>query len=98
MQPHNIIVPDDESIKFIDPTLIHFKMNGFMKTRLGMETAPLSPELMTCLQTNMEATGDQQASEVWSIGIVILSMATLSDYKSYYNFSKTAIDQGKVES
>jgi 5-methylthioribose kinase len=71
MQPGNIIVPDDESIKFIDPTLIHFKMNGFMRTRLGMETAPLSPEQMSALRSNRDPTGDQQASEVWSIGMLI---------------------------
>ena len=69
IQPNNILVPDDESIKFIDPTIINYKLDAFSKNRLRMDTSPLSPELMNLIKYNLDNQYDQQAAEVWSIGI-----------------------------
>lgn len=71
LKPDAIFITDDENIKFIDPTIVDYKIDGLTKTKLGLENFPLSPELMHLMRYNIEDDYDRQASEVWTIGIIL---------------------------
>ena len=72
LKPENIFLNDDNDIKFVDASIIDYKLDCFLKAKYGMDNYPLSPELLHYIRYNIKEDYDKQASEVWSIGIFTL--------------------------
>ena len=60
---------------------------------LGISKCPLSPEQLKSLKIRVSAPKhDIQSNESWSIGILLLCMATLSSENVLYNWKDFEID------
>jgi serine/threonine protein kinase len=80
--------------KFIDTNLTGYRQNAYVKTMLGMSKCPVAPEQLTSLgKKESNPKHDSQATESWSIGIVLLTMATLSSEEVIYNWRDYTIDK-----
>jgi len=80
--------------KFVDTNLTGYRQNAYVKTMLGISKCPLSPEQLVSLSKKENSPKhDSQASDSWSIGIVLLTMATLSSEDVIYNWSEKVIDK-----
>lgn len=99
----NIFIAEDGTIKFLDVFLINWRLNSFMKHIIDGSKAPLSPQKMENIhkdQPNEEWTSED---EIWSIGIILLCMATLrKDNVDFYNWKgysviRKAVDQALDE-
>lgn len=61
---------------------------------LGMSKCPIAPEQLQSLSRKENSPKhDSQATESWSIGIVLLTMATLSSEEVIYNWRENTIDK-----
>lgn len=67
-KPENIFLNSTDEIKFVDTSIIDYKLDCFLKTKFGMSNYPLSPEQLHYIRYNIEQDYDRQAAEVWSIG------------------------------
>lgn len=80
--------------KFIDTNLTGYKKNAYIKTMLGMSKCPLAPEQLSSLsKKESNPKHESQSTESWSIGIVLLTMATLSSDEVIYNWRDKSIDK-----
>lgn len=99
----NIFIAEDGSIKFLDVFLINWRLNSFMKHIIDGSKAPLSPEKMAHIHIDKPNEEWISDDEVWSIGIILLCMATLKkDSSDFYNWKgytiiRKAIDQALDE-
>jgi len=78
----------------VDTNFTGYRQNAYVKTMLGTSKCPIAPEQLESL--SRKETGpkhDSQATESWSIGIVLLTMATLSSEEVIYNWRDHKIDQ-----
>ena len=71
----HIFVNDEGMVKFIDPQIIDYKLDSYMKTQLGISRSPIGPELQSSVKERKKISEfNQIQNEVWMIGIVILCM------------------------
>ena len=82
----NIFVSEDGSIKFTDVYLINWRVNGLMKALLSTARPPLAPEIMTKLKEDHPNDESTPENEIWSIGIVVLCMASLKKESFFYEW------------
>ena len=65
-----------------------------MKTLLGVSKCPLAPEQLKSLQGgDNNPKHDSQATEAWAIGVVLLTMATLSSDELIFNKRELSVDK-----
>ena len=68
--------------------------NAYFKTMLGISKCPLAPEQMISVKNRVSMPNhDVQATEAWAIGILLLSMATLSSEEMIYDWRNSVIDE-----
>jgi serine/threonine protein kinase len=80
--------------KFIDTNLTGYRKNAYVKTMLNQSKCPIAPEqLISLAKKENGPKHDSQATESWSIGIVLLTMATLSSEEVIYNWRESCIDK-----
>merc|ERR1712151_1070106 len=44
LKPETIFLNDDNDVKFVDTSIIDYKLDCFLKTKYGIDKYPLSPE------------------------------------------------------
>jgi len=80
--------------KFIDTNLTEYKNSSYVKTMLGVTKCPLSPEQLESLRKNSSNPNHEvQAVEAWQIGILLLTMASLSSEEVIYNWREKKLDE-----
>lgn len=68
--------------------------NSYFKTMLGISKCPLAPEQLKSLKNKVSVPNhDIQSTEAWAIGILLLTMATLSSEEVIYNWRNNMIDE-----
>ena len=78
----------------MDTNLTEYKNSSYVKTMLGMSKCPLAPEQMASLRNNeANPVHDVQAIEAWTIGILLLTMASLSSEEVIYKWKEKAVDE-----
>ena len=94
----NIFIVEDGSIKFLDIRLVTWRQTGFMKATLFGTFIPLSPELMKELKEEVPNENVSPSNEVWTIGIVMLCMATLKPDTEFYDWKQKKLLTNRIES
>ena len=80
--------------KFVDTNLTEYKNSSYLKTMLGVSKCPLSPEQMESMRKNeANPVHDVQAVEAWAIGVLLLTMASLSSEEVLYKWKEKRLDE-----
>lgn len=94
----NIFIAEDGSIKFLDTFLLNWKLNGLTRHFIDGAKVPISPEkipLPGAIKHNEEWTSED---EVWTLGIILLSMASLKkDSQDFYNWRNFTINRKGID-
>lgn len=93
----NIFVVDDGSIKFLDVHMVNWRVSSFMRASLYDTKLPLAPEKLAELQKDESVEEVSSENEVWSIGIVLLCLATLQEDMGFYNWKSKTVDFNKIQ-
>lgn len=89
-----IFITEQGEAKFYDSNLIDYRNDAYMKTFLNISKCPLAPEQLASMQKkDSNPAHDHQATEVWSIGILALTLATLSSEEVLYDWRRYTVDQ-----
>lgn len=88
LRTSNIFISEEGETKFGDPTILDHKTNSFIKVMTGQCKCNLSPEYFLSLHSNQrEPTSNPELTDVFAMGIVILSLATLHEDSWYYDWN-----------
>merc|ERR1712203_1257855 len=89
IQPGNIMIDNDGSIKMIDNSLVNYGRTGYHKIVFGENyKTTLSPILIDSLKDKkVEPVHDKIKSDIFSLGISALSAGTNSDFNKVYDWS-----------
>lgn len=80
--------------KFVDTNIVEYMQSAYFKTMLGISRCPLAPEQLKSLKNRVSLPNhDIQQTEAWAIGILLLTMATLSSEEVIYNWRNNLIDE-----
>ena len=94
----NIFIAEDGSIKFLDVFLVNWKLNSTMKCLLYGARVPLSPEKLAHLNKDKPDEEWSTSDEVWSLGMVLLCMATLKkDHIDFYNWTTKTVKRREID-
>ena len=97
LRTSTIFITEDGYAKFLDPSLLDFKSNSFFKVMMGSAKCNLSPEYIQALQANQkEPRSNPELADVFSLGIVLLSICCLQEDNSFYNWKKNELESHKV--
>lgn len=89
-----IFITEQGEAKFYDSNLIDYRKDAYVKTFLQISKCPLAPEqLMSIQKQETNPDHDHQATEVWAIGILTLTLATLSSEGVLYDWRRYTIDK-----
>lgn len=92
ISPRTVFITESGEIKFLDPFLIETTHSPYTQNLLRLSKNSLPPEMFDSLKDyKPEPECDKEKAEVWMIGIVALSVATLADYESIYDFENFEI-------
>lgn len=73
--------------------------SSYFKTMLGISKCPLAPEQLQSLKNRISLPNhDIQSTESWAIGILLLTMATLSSEEVIYNWRNNVVDERGLQS
>ena len=93
VRPINIFVANDGTYKISDPILSSQKPNSLAQTLMGNTQCYLSPKLLVALlNQDFTAKVNPVKADVYSLGITLLSCATLSRAEEFYDYKKAVID------
>jgi serine/threonine protein kinase len=96
-----VFITEDGKIKFIDANIIDANMTNLWKTVFNVYHCPISPEYMQAFNTRSYKASDMNSidekSEVWSIGILLLSVCDLAKEDTYYDWSRNEIRFKMIE-
>ena len=87
----NILVLEDGSIKFVDSFLCHWKSWAMHRAILEGTRVPVDSDVLQKIKSDEASDFPSSQNEIWSIGIVILCMATLRTEKEFYDWTKKRI-------
>lgn len=93
----NIFITEDGAIKFLDAYLVSWRYNGFMRAILDHAKVPLAPEKMASLKKDIPSEEATQENEIWTVGIVVLCMATLKKDNTFYDWTKKDIIRSNID-
>jgi len=93
-----IFVSEEGKILFLDPFFDFSCNTPYTQNMLGLAKHCLPPELMVCLK-RYEANPplDPIKIEVWTIGLILLSMATLTVEEDYYDFESSKVLTNRID-
>jgi len=87
-----IFISEEGQAQFVDPFLMGNNHSSFMKTLLKISKCPLAPEQLKALMGLGTGRTDMH-TEVWAIGVLLLSIASLSSEELLYNWRNYEIDK-----
>lgn len=92
-----VFIDEDCKVKFYDPILLDYRSNSYFKVLLGMSKSNISPEYIQSLHMNQkEPKSDPEVSEVYSLGITLLSVASLKQDTSFYDWSTNELVKERI--
>jgi len=95
IRPLNVFVQDDR-FKLTDPKLeVDKSSDAYLKAVLNKSKTLLSPELLAKVPTEklQHDDVDKYKADVFSLGITLLSVATLTDPEDLYNYSNGTLNE-----
>lgn len=100
IQPHNIYVLNNKSLKLIDSCFMNDEKSGFVRKYHEMDyQSPLSPEaLKSILLTPNDPNYDKEKNDIWSLGITLLSTFLNEDFNIYYDWRNFSVNESMIES
>ena len=97
LRTSTIFITDDGFAKFLDPSLLDYRSNSFFKVMMGSAKCNLAPEYIQALQANQkEPRSNPELADVFSLGIVILSICCLQEDTYFYNWKRNELESKKV--
>lgn len=98
LRTSSIFITEDGQAKFWDPTLLDHKMNSYVKVMTGQARCNLSPEYFQSLHMNQkEPKSNPELTDIFAIGIIILSIATLHEDNWFYDWNSRQIAWRNVQ-
>lgn len=94
IQPSTIIIDEAGNVKLLDAMCYDISNNtGLMRMLQGNNhTSPIAPELMDIYIKRIPVMYNQEKADIFSLGISILSLCALQDYRyTYYDFPRYAV-------
>ena len=100
IQPSNIYVLNNKSLKLIDVTFMNDEKSGFLRRYNEMDYhTPLSPQAMSALMVGPgSASYDKEKNDIWALGITLLSAFVNEDYNNYYEWKNYKINDTLIRS
>lgn len=93
VRPINILVTQDYVYKLSDPSLNIQRPNALVQTIMGNAECYLSPELLQAAQRkDLQPTIDANKSDVYSLGMTLLSAATLAKSEDLYDYEENKLN------
>ena len=94
IQPHNILIMPDKTIKLFDPKYFLPSKTAYTRKLMDFEyCAPLCPKLVNALRSRKpHPNHSPDKAEVYSIGITFLSMMINEDFNRYYDWQNCVIN------
>jgi serine/threonine protein kinase len=94
-----VFVSEQGKILFLDPFFDFSCNTPYAKNMLGLAKNCLPPELMNCLKNyNPNPPIDPIKTEAWTIGLILLCMATLTVEHDYYDFESSKVLTNRINS
>lgn len=88
LRTSSIFISEEGQTKYWDPTILDHKTNSYIKVMTHQSRCNLSPEYFQSLQANQkEPKSNPELTDVFAMGIIILSLATLHDDNWYYDWN-----------
>lgn len=94
---NTIFISEDGSIKFLDTFLVNWRVNGFMKAVLNGAKPPLAPEMLKMLKEDAPNDESTPENEIWTIGLVLLCMASLKKESHFYDWRLRQVNFQNIE-
>jgi serine/threonine protein kinase len=97
----NIYITEDGNIKFTDTNLFDPNCNAFSKTLFSMHRCNIPPESLKAIQLKnlkkefLEETDEK--TEVWAIGLLLLSVADLKPEGHFYNWPGLEVKERELK-
>lgn len=93
-----IFVSEEGKIMFLDPFFDFSTNSPYTQNMLGLSKNALPPELMDSLKRyDANPPQDPIKIEAWTIGLILLSMATLTVEEDYYDFESSKVLRNRIE-
>lgn len=93
IKPENIFLNETGLIKIPDYYLIDSNLSSYRKHALGIDLIPFPPEVLEELKLSVGySESDQEKVEVWLIGMLVLNMISLTNFKEFYNFKQKTVN------
>ena len=94
----SIYLTEEGEVKFLDPFLLESIHTPYEKHMLGLVKFPLSPELIHCLQSHHPKPNcDKKKVEVWTIGILMLSLMNLVQPDYFYDWRNDSLKYNELD-
>ena len=100
IQPANIYVLNNKSLKLIDVCFMNDEKSGFMRkfNEFDYQT-PLSPQALGALMLGPDsASFDKEKNDIWSLGITLLTTFVNEDYNNYYDWKNFRVNDTLIRS
>ena len=100
IQPHNIYVLNNKSLKLVDACFMNDEKSGFLRKYNEMDyLCPLSTEaLKSLLFGPTNSSYDKEKNDIWGLGITLLSTFVNEDYNLYYDWKNYKINESVIGS
>lgn len=100
IQPHNIYVLNNKSLKLVDACFMNDEKSGYMRKYNEMDYhSPLSPEaLKSLLFGPTNSSYDKEKNDIWSLGITLLSTFVNEDFNNYYDWKNYKVNESVIGS
>lgn len=100
IQPHNIYVLNNKSLKLVDACFMNDEKSGYMRKYNEMDYhSPLSPEaLKSLLFGPTNSSYDKEKNDIWSLGITLLSTFVNEDFNNYYDWKNYKVNEPVIGS
>jgi len=95
----NVFINEEGTAKFADSNVFGKINNSYTKTLLKTAKCPLPPEQLESLKSsNCSQYSLDESTESWAIGVLLLTMSTLTSEAMIYNWRTYDIDhRGRLE-
>lgn len=92
LKTSNIFITDDGQTKYFDPFLLDHSSNSYYKVMMHKARCNLPPEYIASLHANQkEPKSNPELADVFSLGIIILSLGCLREDSHFYDWNRNDI-------
>lgn len=96
IQPRNISI-SNRQVKLYDPCLYNEKSGGIERMKANREYhCAASPQALYAVSTTLDAHYDEVKNDIWGMGITLLSLLCLEEYRIYYNWDQLQVKMDEI--